>query len=42
MAKQAEEIKQIEKSHKQQIDFLTNENDKILSAALQDQITSET
>lgn len=32
--KQSEEIKQIEKSHKQQIELITNENDKILSAAL--------
>ena len=32
----------MEKTHKQQVEHLTNENDKILSAALQEQIAAET
>ena len=40
--KQSDEVKLIDKSHKQQVDLITVENDKILSAALQEQIATET
>jgi hypothetical protein len=40
--KQDDEIKLIEKSQKQQVDLITAENDKILSATLHEQISSET